>query len=90
MLIAVESARTLLAVAIASETKWTPPDRLQYYFETADQARRFTKRLRRGNFELVQDQQGWAHALERLKELPAQVKAIRLCQLLREIVGQLE
>ena len=90
LLIALESARTRLAVAIASETKSTPPDQLQYYFDTADQARRFNKKLRRQSIDRAQEQQAWSHALENLRRIPAQGNASGLCQMLRDIVARLE
>jgi hypothetical protein len=90
LLIALESARTRLAVAIASETKSTPPDRLQDYLDTADRARRFTQKLRRLKFDGVQEHQEWKRALENLKSIPVQGEAIHLSQMLRDIVVRLE
>ena len=92
LLIAFESARTRLAVAIASERKSTLPDRLHYYMETAEQTRRFMKKLRSANsdIDIVQERQEWVHALENLKQLPVQDKAVGLCQILRDIITQLE
>jgi hypothetical protein len=90
LLMALESARTRLAVAIASETKSTPPDRLQYYFDTADQARRFNKKLRRLNINSVKTHQDWSHALENLRRIPAQGNASGLCRMLLDIVDRLE
>jgi hypothetical protein len=87
LVLALESARTRLAVAMASETKSTPPDRWQYYFETADRTRQFMKRLRKANSDMLHEKQEWIRALESLKHLPAHSKAPRLCQLLREIVS---
>ena len=83
---ALESARPRLAVAIASETKSTPLDRRQYYLETADRMRRFSKKLRKSGFRTLQERREWIHALDALKQLPAQSKALRLCQNLRDIV----
>jgi hypothetical protein len=82
---ALESARTRLAVAIASETKSTPPEQRQYYLETADRMQRFTKMVRAGSGAL-QNRHDWERTLEALKRLPAQSKALPLCQTLREIV----
>ena len=90
LLIAFESARTRLAVAIASERKSTPPDRLQYYMETAEQTRRFMKRLRRANSDIVQERQEWLHALENLRQLPVQDGAVGLCLMLRDLIARLE
>lgn len=73
-------------MAIASETKSTPPDRMQYYLDTADKARLFTRSLRRLNGDFVQENNDWAHALEDLRRLPAQGEALQLCRMLRNIV----
>jgi hypothetical protein len=90
LLIAFESARTRLAVAIASERKSTPPDRLRYYMETAEQTRRFMKKLRMANSDIAQERQEWLHALENLRQLPVQDRAVGLCQILRDIITRLE
>jgi len=90
LLLALESVRTRLAVAIASETKSTPPDQLQYYFDTADQARLFARKLRRVNIESVQEHQEWNRALENLRRIPEQGNASGLCRRLRDIVACLE
>jgi hypothetical protein len=83
---ALESVRTRLAVAIACETKSTTPDRRQYYLETADRMRRFTKNLRTGSGAL-QERQDWHGALDALRRIPAQTKAFQLCQTLRRLIG---
>jgi hypothetical protein len=90
LLMALESARTRLAVAIASERKATLPDRLQYYMETAEQTRRFMKKLRRANSDIMQERQEWIHALENLRHLQVQDKAVGICQILRDIIVRLE
>ncbi len=90
LIVALESARTRLAVAIAAETKSTPPERWQYYLETAAHTRRFIKKVRRANADLLQGSREWIDALETLKHLPAQSKALRLAQLLRDLVAGLE
>jgi hypothetical protein len=90
LLLALESARTRLAVAIASERKTTLPDRLQHYMETAEQIRQFMKKLRRANFDIVQEKQEWLHALENLRQLPVQDRAVGLCRILRDIITCLE
>jgi hypothetical protein len=90
LLVAFESARTRLAVAIASERRSTPPDRLQYYMETAEQTRWFMKKLRRANSESMHERQEWVYALENLKSLPVPGKAVGLCQILRDLIARLE
>jgi hypothetical protein len=86
---ALESARTRLAVAIAAETKSTPPDRWLYYMETADGMRRAAKRLRKAGSCALNERQNWIYALQALRRIPAQLKALRLCFLLREILKEL-
>jgi hypothetical protein len=90
LLLALESARTRLAVAIAAETKSTPLDQWRYYLDTADRIRRFARKLRRRGFDVPQEFQDWIRALEALKRLPMQDKALRLCQILIDIVAELE
>ncbi len=89
LLLAIESARNRLAVAIASETKSTPPDRRQYYLETADRMRRISRKLRKDGAGIPQDRQPWIRALEALNRLPAQSKALPLCRILRDIAKRL-
>ena len=86
LVLALESARTRLAVAIASEAKSTPLDRWQYYLETADKMRRFSKKLRMGSGAL-QEREEWMRALEALRRLPVQSKALPLCRMLRELIA---
>jgi hypothetical protein len=90
LLFALERARTRLAVAIAAETKSTPPERWQDYFETAERTRRFIKRLRKANSEMLQSGRGWMEAVESLRQFRADREVARLCKLLAEIVSKLE
>ena len=86
MVFALESVRNRLAIAIASETKSTPPDRYRYYLETADRARRFVKWLRRIDFDLRHERNDWILALEALRKAPAQGEALELCRMLHDVV----
>jgi hypothetical protein len=90
LLIALESARTHLAVAIATEAKSTTPVRLRSYLETAERARRFMKKLRTMNSEMPQEREVWGCALEKLRCFPLKGNAAGLCELLGDIVAQLE
>lgn len=85
LVLALESARIRLAIAMASETKSTPLDRWRYYLETADQTCRLMKKLRRANADSLHENQEWITALDNLKHLPVHSKALWLCQLLQEI-----
>ncbi len=87
---ALESARMRLSVAIATESKSTPRDRWRYYLDTTDLISRFIKQLRNADFESKPVSQGWIRALEMLRHLPAQNKALRLCQILREVIMKIE
>jgi hypothetical protein len=42
-----EAVRSLLAIAIAAESRTTPPSRRQYYMETADRMRRCVRQLKK-------------------------------------------
>jgi hypothetical protein len=90
LLFALESARMRFSVAIAMEAKSTSRDRWMYYLETTDRMGRFIKRLRRTDFEIQMDPRGWDQALERLRNLPDQGRASGLCEILRNIVAELE
>jgi hypothetical protein len=90
LVLALESARTMLSIAIALESKSTPRERWRYYLDTSDHVSRCVKRLRKADFDSKPVSQGWIRALDILKHIPAQNKALRLCQILSEIVAKLE
>jgi hypothetical protein len=90
LLFALESARTRLAIAIAAETKSTPLKQWHYYLDTADRMRRLTRRLRKAGYDWAPGPNGWARALNSLKQLPVYDKAQRLCEILGDIVEELE
>jgi hypothetical protein len=90
LLWALEAARTRLAVAIAAETKSTPPERWQYYFEVSERTRQFIKGLRNANSDMPQLKQRWTEAIESLKQIPAQSEAAQICKLLGDIMAALE
>jgi hypothetical protein len=90
LVFALESARMRLSVAIATESKSTPRECWRYYLDTTDQICRLIKKLRNADFDSKPVSQGWVRALDILKHLPAQNKALRLCQILSEIVAKLE
>jgi hypothetical protein len=89
LLLALESARTRLAIAIASEKKSTLPDRWQYYLDTLDQMRHFIRKLRKTE-NRASAIKGWICALEALRSISAQEQAIHLCRILSRIVAELE
>jgi hypothetical protein len=90
LLRAFERARTLLAIAIASEAKTTPLKRRQYYLDTAEQMRRFARRLRTAEGELAKDSPDWQRDLETIRQLPVDGRAMKLCQILKDIVRKIE
>lgn len=90
LLLAIESARTQFAVAIAAEAKSTPPERWQYYLDTADRMRWFMRRLRTADEEALPECQRWRRILQTVKQLPAEGKASRLCKIFRDIVTDME
>jgi len=75
---------------MAAETKSTPLPRWEYYLETAERTRRFVRKLRQSDAGVLQQRQDWICALESLRGLPAHSRALRVCQLLREVVENLE
>lgn len=90
LLLALESARTRLAVAVAAETKSTPPQRWQYYLETADQMCRCLRKLRKPDGDNPAECQDWRQALETLRQLPLHGEALTLCQILRKVVSEID
>ena len=89
-MLALESARTRLSVAIAVESKSTPRARWLCYLDTTDQISRLIKQVRNSDFAALQDSQLWIRALDRIERLPIQSQAAQLCQILRDIVSELE
>ncbi len=90
LLLALESARTRLAIATAAEAKSTPLDQWRYYLDAADRMRCFIRKLRREDAEAAPKTRDWVHALETLRRLPVHDKAQRLCRTLEDIVKRLE
>lgn len=86
--LAFERVRTHLAVAIAAEAKWTTLERREYYFETADRLRWFIRRLRAADAKELAEHPEWYRALKAIRQLPDQGRALRLCQILREIMPE--
>jgi hypothetical protein len=90
LLLELEWARIQLAIAIAVESKSTPLERRQYYLDTADQVRRYVRRLRAAGGGTGAETENWHRTLESIRQMPNQCKASQLCQVLRDIVGELE
>jgi hypothetical protein len=90
LLLALEYARTRLAIAMAVETKSTPTAQWQYYLDTTDRMCRYMKKLRKSDFTASPGLQNLDRAVETLKRLPVHDKAMRLCRIIRDIVAELE
>ncbi|MDM7994677.1 MAG: hypothetical protein QUT30_03215 [Acidobacteriota bacterium] len=90
LMLALESARMRLSVAIAEETKSMPRDRWMRYLDTADQIRTLVKKIRAADFKSAPDSRSWIRALDNLENLPIQSRALRLHEILRDIVMKLE
>lgn len=88
LIVALESARMRFSVAIASESKSTPRDRYHYYIETTARAGRCIRLLRANGSE--KDPLLFGRVLERLRNLPDRNSASHLCELLQNLVSELE
>jgi hypothetical protein len=89
LLLALESTRSRLAIAIASEKKYTLPVRWQYYLDTADQLRNSIRKLRSAKGDGLA-LKGWTCALEMLGRIPLHAQAHQICQTLRAIITELD
>ena len=90
---ALERARTLFAIAVATESKTTAPEKWSYYLETEDQMRRVLKDMRSQRWSAMT----WSQAIEVLRRLPNPydqeadyTEAQVLCRQLRDVMARLE
>jgi hypothetical protein len=90
LLLALESVRTRLAVAIAAETKSTSVEQWQYYLDTANRICRLTKELRSVKYDGLSRLNVWIGALNSLRRISIHDKALPLCRVLESIVAELE
>ena len=98
LLHSLEKARSRLAVAIATESKATPLERLRYYRETEEAMHRWLRELRVRRRTGLEAQDAWYKVLESLKGiLPGPEHhqsrsggALQLCQRLNEALAPLE
>jgi hypothetical protein len=90
LLVALERARTRLAVAMATENRLTPLERRRYYLDTAERMSRFAKKLRSMELDTGPGLKDCARALQTLRHLPVQETALQLCKILGDIVAELE
>jgi hypothetical protein len=89
LLLAMETARSRLAIAIAEESKYTPWNQRQYYLDTADRMRRNIARLRTEKSSEGFQLQEWILALEALREIPLNDRAQAICERLCRILAML-
>jgi hypothetical protein len=89
LLFALESARTRLAVAIASEKKNTLPERWQSYLEMVDQMRHSIKRLRNAKIHGGAPYE-WKCAFEMLRSLSGKETVDELCRILKAALSGID
>jgi hypothetical protein len=89
LILALELARTRLSIAIALESKSTPPALWRHYLDTADRMNRFMRELRRNGGETMNINKG-GRVLEALRQIAMENNARRLCQILEDMVSDLE
>ena len=89
LLLAMETARSRLAIAIAEESKYTSWNQRQYYLDTAERTRRNIARLRAGEGTEGFQSQDWILALEALRQIPLNDRAQDICERLRRIIAML-
>lgn len=97
LLHALECARSRFAVAIAAETKYTPPARWQSYIEVEDRLRRCLRRLRLHRRMESADAISWLLTLDALQEFPVsrdfeprRGEAMHLCAHLVGVLARIE
>ena len=90
LLIALESARTQLAVAIAVERKSTPRDQWHYYLDTAERMSRFMRKLRRSGVRMEEKSKEMVRIQSALRRISVGANAQNLCRILREIATESE
>jgi hypothetical protein len=90
LIVALESARTRLSIALAAQSKSTPPVLWRQYLDTADRMSRFMRKLRQNGGEMVMKIKQGGHVREALLQIAEENDARRLCQILEDIVSDLE
>lgn len=90
LILALESARTRLSIAIAVESKSTPPALWRHYLDTADRMSRFMRKLRQNKGGATMNINNGGRVLEALRQIAMENSARRLCQILEDMVSDLE
>ena len=90
LILALESARTRLSIAIATQSKSTPPALWRHYLDTADRMSRFMRKLRQNGGETAMKIKKDGPVREALRQIAMENDARRLCQILEDMVSDLE
>jgi hypothetical protein len=90
LILALESVRTRLSIAIAAESKSTPLDQWRHYLDTADRMARFMRKLRQSKGEPAMSIQNGGRVIEALRQISEENSARQLCQILEAMVLDLE
>jgi hypothetical protein len=90
LILALESARTRFSIAIAAESKSTPPALWRHHLDTANRMSQFMRKLRRNGGETALKIKTGGRVLEALGQIAAENDARRLCQILEDMVLDLE
>lgn len=90
LLVALETTRCRLAIAIAEESKFTPGHLRRYYLDTAEHIRQFIEKLRYREDNGPYHRNDWISALEVLRSIPLKEDAQSLCNHLSGIVKAFE
>ena len=86
---ALESVRSILAIAIAAESRTTPLIHRQYYMDTADRMRRCARRLKKDGGQPL-SQKGSLLFREILDAASPESDARRICSIVSDILEELE
>ena len=91
---ALEAARSRLAIAVAADSKMTPPSQRKLYLETDARLRRCLRDLRALRWPCLAGQSHWMECLENLGRLLGEGvnrgRSHRMCTRLGEILSRLE
>jgi hypothetical protein len=90
LILALESVRTRLSIAIAAESKSTPPANRQQYLDTAERISRFVRKLRRNGCVVPVNLNSGSRVWASLQQVSEENDARRLCQILEDMVSKLE
>ena len=90
LILALESARTRLSIAIAAESKSIPPALWRHHLDTANRMSQFMRKLRQNGGETAIKIKIGGGILEALGQIAAENDARQLCQIFEDLVLDLE